>query len=151
MTGVNSIPHAKVHDDMTTSGLQGSQMRLAPPAMSSVAGLQRFRATKPDPVHRTLYNVLKNFREYQATDPRDMVFALVGMQYDSPDTILVSDYTRTVEELYTLVTCLMIRIHGTNILCEARLPNSALDHLSSWDHRLVCNPVFICLDMATSL
>ena len=89
MTCVNSVMNAKVYDDKTASGLQDSQMCLAPPAMSRVAGLQRFCATNPDPVHRTLYNVLKNFRGYQATDPRDMVFALVGVQYDSPDTILV--------------------------------------------------------------
>lgn len=76
-------------------------MHLAPPAMSGVAGLQSFRATNPNSVHRTLYDVLKNFREYQATDPRDVVFALVGVQYDSRDMILVSEYTRTVEELCT--------------------------------------------------
>ena len=50
-----------------------------------------------------------------------MVFALVGVQYDSRNMILVSDYTRTVEELYTLVAYLMIRKYGINILCEARL------------------------------
>lgn len=130
-TGVNSVVNAKVHDHTTTSGLQGSQMHLAPPAMSCVAGLQSFRATNPNSVHRTLYDVLKNFRGYQATDPRDMVFALVEVQYDSRDMILVSDYTRTVEELCTLVTYLMIRKYGIN-MCEAGLPNRALDHTSSW-------------------
>ena len=61
-----------------------------------------------------------------------MVFALVGVQYDSRDMILVSDYTRTVEELCKLVTYLMIRKYGINILCEAGLPNRTLDHTSSW-------------------
>ena len=131
-TGVNRVVNAKVHDNTTTSGLQGSQMHLAPPAMSGVAGLQSFRATNPNSVHRTLYDVLKNFKEYQATDPRDMVFALVEVQYDSRDMILVSDYTQTVEELCTWVTYLMIRKYGINILCEAGLPNRALDHTSSW-------------------
>lgn len=130
--GVNPVVNAKVHDNTTTSGLQGSQMHLALPAMSGVAGLQSFRATNPNSVYRTLYDVLKNFREYQVTDSRDMVFALGGVQYDSRDMILALDYTRTVEELCTLVTYLMIRKYGIKILCEARLPNRALDHTSSW-------------------
>ena len=131
-TGVNLVVNAKVHDHTTTSGLQGPQMHLAPPEMSGVAGLQSLRDTNPNSAHRTLYHVLKNFREYQATDPRDMVFSLVGVQYDSRDTIPVSDYTRTVEELCTLVTYLMIRKYGINILCEAGHTNRPLDHTSSW-------------------
>ena len=61
-----------------------------------------------------------------------MIFALVEMQYDSQDSALVSDYGRITEELYPLVTYFMIEKYGINILCEARLPNRALDPLSSW-------------------
>ena len=127
-----SVMDAKVHDETATSGLQGSLMQLVPSAMSGVAGLERFRTANPDSVNRTLYSVLKNFRGYQATDPRDMIFALVGMQYDCQDSALVADYSRTAEKLYTLVTYFMIRKYGINILCEAGLPNRALDPVASW-------------------
>lgn len=132
LANAKSVMNAKVYDDTATSGLQGSRMQQTPSAMSGVAGLERFRTADPDSVNRTLYNVLKNFRGYQATDPRDMIFALVGLQCDSQDSALVPDYGRTTEDIYTLVTYFMIRKYGLNILCEAGISNRALSPLSSW-------------------
>ena len=127
-----SVIDAKVYDDTTTAALQGSQMRLAPSAMSAIAHLEEFRRTTPNSATPTLYSILKNFRGYQATDPRDMIFALVGMQQDSQDSVLDPDYSRTVEEIYTMITYFMITKYGLNILCEAGLSNRALNHLPSW-------------------
>ena len=132
LTHGKSVLNAKVYDDTATSGLQGSLMLRLPSPMPGVAGLERFRTSNPDSVNRTLYNVLKNLRGYQATDPRDMIFALAGMQYDSEDSVLVPNYGRSREELYTLVTYFMIKKYGINILCEAGLPDRALESLSSW-------------------
>ncbi len=132
MSNHQSVIQAQVYDDTSTSALQGSQTRQTPSALRAVAELQTFRPTNPESVNRTLYNVLKNFRVCQATDPRDMVFAVVGMQYDSQDSVLVPDYTRTVDELYSLVTFFMITKYGLNILCEAGLANRTLDNLPSW-------------------
>ncbi len=83
-------------------------MRQMPSAMSGVAGIKGFRATNPDSVNRTLYSVLKKFRGYQATDPHDMTFALVGMLYYSQDSVFIPDYDWTVQKIYTLVTYFMI-------------------------------------------
>ena len=127
-----SIINAKVYDDTATAGLQGTQMRRSPSALSGVAGLEGFRATNPDSVHRTLYSLLKNFRGYQASDSRDMIFALLGMQYDVKDSTVDVDYSRTVEELYTSITYLMITKYSLNILCEAGLLNRTLGGLPSW-------------------
>lgn len=132
MTYAKSIVDAKLYDDTATAGLQGSQMRLAPSAMRGVTGFEIFRATNPDSVHRTLYSVLKNFRGYKATDPRDMIFALVGMQHDTQDLIFIPNYHRPAEELYTLVSFYMITKYGLNILCEAGNQNRTIDHLPSW-------------------
>ena len=132
MSNHGSVIQAQVYDDTSTSALQGSQTRQTPSALRVVAELQSFRPINPESVKRTLYNVLKNFRGCQATDPRDMVFAVVGMQYDSQDSVLDPDYTRTVDELYNLVTFYMITKYGLNILCEAGLPNRVLDCLPSW-------------------
>ena len=132
LVNAKSVMDAKVYDDTATSGLQGSLMQHVPSAMSGVAGLERFRAANPDSVNRTLYNLLKILRGYQATDPRDMIFAVVGMQYDSQDSALVPDYGRTPEELYTSVAYFMIKKYGISILYEVGLANRALDPLSSW-------------------
>ena len=132
MIRAKSVMDEKVYNDAATAGLQGSQMRLAPSAMKGVAGFEDFRPTNPDAVNRTLYAVLKNFRGYKATDPRDMIFALVGMQHDSQEFVLIPDYHRSVKELYTLVTYAMIMKYGLNILCEAGLPGRRLDELPSW-------------------
>lgn len=132
MTYAKSIVDGKVYDDTVTAGLQGSQMRLAPSAMRGVTGFESFRATNPDSVHRTLYGVLKNFRGYKATDRRDMIFALVGMQHDTQDPIFIPNYHRPAEELYTLVSFFMITKYGFNILCEAGNQNRTIDDLPSW-------------------
>lgn len=127
-----SAMNAMVYDDTVTSALQGSQMRKPPSAMSGVAGFQRFRVSNPDSYFNTLYGVLKHFRGYEATDPRDMIFALGGMQHETEDRFLVPDYNQTVEEIYTSITQLMVEQYGLNILCESGLQNKALDCLLSW-------------------
>jgi hypothetical protein len=38
---------------------------------------------------------------YDATDPRDKVFALLGIATDTEDVILNPDYEVSVEEVYT--------------------------------------------------
>ena len=132
MTRGKSSVDEKLYNDAATAGLQGSQMRLAPPAMKRVAGFELFPVTNPDALNGTLYNVLQNFRGYKATDPRNMIFALVGMQHDSQESIFIPNYHLSVKELYTLVTQFMISKYGLNILCEAGLPNRSLDELPSW-------------------
>ena len=132
MAHAKSAVEAKVYDDAATAGLQGSQMRLGPSTMKGVASFEDFRATNPDAVNRTLYTVLKSFRGYKATDPRDMIFALVGMQHDSQESIFIPDYHRSVKELYTLVTHSMITKYGLNILREAGLPSRSLHEIPSW-------------------
>ena len=118
MEGGSAI-NKEVFNVTVSSALQGSQIFLRPPAISGIAGFSNFRPTNPNSVHRTLYDVLTRFRGYQATDPRDMIFAPQAMQHDSGDSILVPDYNRTVEELYTLVSYFMLTKYGLNILCEA--------------------------------
>ncbi|RAQ44938.1 hypothetical protein AFGD_008315 [Aspergillus flavus] len=49
---------------------------------------------------RGLYTLLLKFRGSKATDPRDMIFALLGIALDVRDSnILRADYTKTVEEV----------------------------------------------------
>ena len=61
-----------------------------------------------------------------------MIFALVGIQHDSQESIFIPDYHRSVKELYTLVTYSMITKYGLNILREAGLPSRSLDEIPSW-------------------
>ena len=138
-----SIVNAEVFDDLASAGLQGSQMCLIPSGMEGVAGLQdfrseNFRSENSDTVHHTIYTVLNLFRGYKATDPRDMIFALLGMQHVSQEPIFIQDYRRSVKELYTLVTYSMITKHGLNPLCDAGLSCRNLDEIPSWVIDCMC-------------
>ena len=53
---------AEVYDSTATCCLQGSPMQQLPPAISCVAGVERFRTVNPDTVNRRLYSLLKTFK-----------------------------------------------------------------------------------------
>jgi hypothetical protein len=63
----------------------------------------------------TLEALLRNHQYYEASDPRDMIYALQGIaqKENKPFTthgyLLVADYTVLVETLYTRVTRIMIQ------------------------------------------
>ncbi|OAL54541.1 HET-domain-containing protein, partial [Pyrenochaeta sp. DS3sAY3a] len=49
---------------------------------------------------RELYTLLLKFRKSQATDPRDAIFALLGISSNASNaTILIPDYEKSVEEV----------------------------------------------------
>ena len=124
------VMDAKLYDDTPTSDSRASLMQLVPSAMSGVAGLERFCTANREPVNCTLYSFLKTIRGYQATDPRDMIFSLVGMQYDSQDSALFPTMLE-LRKNWRLWYNFMVEKYGISILCAAGLPNRALDPLSS--------------------
>ncbi|TWU78820.1 hypothetical protein ED733_007355 [Metarhizium rileyi] len=49
---------------------------------------------------RDLYSLLKHFRSSEALDPRDLVFALLGISSDmQPTAHIMADYTKTIEDV----------------------------------------------------
>ena len=91
-----------------------------------------FRATNPAAVQWPLYSVLNNFRDTKATDPRDMIFALVGIHNDNQISGFAVNYHQSVKELYNLVTHSIFTKHGLNALYKAGITSRSLNELPSW-------------------
>ncbi|MCJ1449895.1 hypothetical protein MMC28_000223 [Mycoblastus sanguinarius] len=124
--------NAEVYELTLSAALQGSQMHLIPRSLLAVASTSNYRVENPKSLKAKLYMVLKDFQGCQATDARDMIFALVGMSHDSRDPVLVPDYHRPVIELYTEETFFMIKKYGLDILGEAGYTRKNLKGLPSW-------------------
>jgi hypothetical protein len=77
------------------------------------------RGIKADASAYPLYVLLDLFRDLEASDPRDHVFALLGMCTDQDIKV---DYGMTVETLYTNVQCAMLR-ESLDALLEVKGPH----------------------------
>jgi Heterokaryon incompatibility protein (HET) len=85
--------------------------------------------------HRSLCNLLhntSNVGQYQATDSKDRVYALLGLASDNDKLGIVPDYTKSCEEVYTEVaTAILLRgddgINKLLSLAQAQNP-----HMPSW-------------------
>jgi ankyrin repeat protein len=78
---------------------------------------------------RDLHTLLRKFRDSEATNPRDIIYALLGMSSDGCDNdTLVPDYEKPVEEIVraTVAFLLHLRYQENSILC---LPQWSLSEL----------------------
>uniref|UniRef100_A0A8H7N8C9 Heterokaryon incompatibility domain-containing protein n=1 Tax=Bionectria ochroleuca TaxID=29856 RepID=A0A8H7N8C9_BIOOC len=92
---------------------------------------------------KTLYRTAVNDREPKATDPRDKIYALLGLAGDSESLRIIPDYKKTVRDVYTEVVGKVIAKDGLSLLLTCRYnPSSGLP---SWvpDFRqgLVMSPI----------
>ncbi|KAI0472962.1 heterokaryon incompatibility protein-domain-containing protein [Xylariaceae sp. FL0804] len=72
-------------------------------------------------------------RSCEAKDPRDKVYALLGLVPGASHQHLVADYNLTVEETYTQVALQLASQHGwASVLCRAGLKHQSLSTLPSW-------------------
>ncbi|KAI0855569.1 HET-domain-containing protein [Xylaria cubensis] len=82
--------------------------------------------------HRFL-DLLDISRRCKARDPRDKVYALVGLILDHRSIGLVADYNLTTKELYIQVALVVAMRHGwANVLFRAGTTNRSIDELPSW-------------------
>lgn len=56
-----------------------------------------------------MFALLDNLRTRQATDPRDKVFALLNVAYDTKDSHLIADYHKTHAEVYAQTAKWLLR------------------------------------------
>ena len=82
----------------------------------------------------TLANLLYDYRLCQASDPRDKVFALVGIAREQGEAAYTLDYSKNVLEVYRdLASHLIIHERNPNVLTICALPIvGASLHLPSW-------------------
>jgi len=85
------------------------------------------RAAEPSP----LIYLMRSLRHFQATDPRDKVFALLGIASDSQVLGLRPDYRKSYEEAYTDVTRAFIQNGYIEILSLSESAKQSI-LLPSW-------------------
>ncbi|UZP40249.1 hypothetical protein NXS19_008065 [Fusarium pseudograminearum] len=85
------------------------------------------RAAGPFP----LIYLLRTLRNFQATDPRDKVFALLSFATDAPALGIKPDYQKSYEEVYLETTMSLIGGCFLDILSLCRVHNN-IPELPSW-------------------
>ncbi|KAH8165997.1 hypothetical protein CIB48_g2256 [Xylaria polymorpha] len=68
----------------------------------------------------------------KATDPKDMIYGLMGFCNDEERSYIKADYSKSVQETYTAVTRAMIRNGFTDILSWAQPDAKRIAYLPSW-------------------
>ncbi|KAJ4377423.1 hypothetical protein N0V83_000248 [Neocucurbitaria cava] len=80
-----------------------------------------------------LLKALIDSRRSKATDPRDHVYALLGISSDSSSLIPVPNYKHSIEEVYTNLATAMIRANGNlDIICLHGREGSGRYKTPSW-------------------
>ena len=79
-----------------------------------------------------LWRLLFEFASRKCTDPRDRIYALQGLMKDSVNVLLQSDYTKSVEEVYSNATRHFIAQRASlDIICGHQYEKGLLG-LPSW-------------------
>ncbi len=78
-----------------------------------------------------LLAVLQRARHSSATDPRDMIFAVVGLSNASPEACLIPDYSKSVEQVYEETAEYLLRESGLLLLSSVQNRSKIAD-LPSW-------------------
>jgi Heterokaryon incompatibility protein (HET) len=85
------------------------------------------RAAQPSP----LIYLMRSLRHFQATDPRDKVFALLGIAVDTKELGLRPDYRKSCKEVYTDLARTLIQ-HGYIELLSLCEFSKQISGLPSW-------------------
>ncbi|KAG4421912.1 hypothetical protein IFR04_005024 [Cadophora malorum] len=95
----------------------------------SIILIKSRRAAEPSP----LIYLMRSFRHFHATDPRDKLFALLGIAKDTEALGLHPDYRKSCQEVYSDFARALIRHGYLEILSLCELPKK-IDGLPSWVH-----------------
>ncbi|KUJ24428.1 HET-domain-containing protein [Mollisia scopiformis] len=110
-------------------------VRKKPPAQEIVHGLSmaRFQEKIQSGEGATLKDVVTWTTAFEATEPKDQVFALVGITEDRSHPLLVPDYRKSTLDVFRDMTLYLLRSNDPFILAHAGCghPSSVTD-LPSW-------------------
>jgi hypothetical protein len=97
--------------------------------------------TKNEPAKYDLLQLLLMHRRQQATDPKDLVYALVGLSIARDDPTFVLDYSRSIRDVYMSVVEHLITLKASlNVIC-ATINGSHVPDLPSWVPNRALPPV----------
>jgi hypothetical protein len=78
--------------------------------------LDKFREQREKGENIRLLHVLRHIRPYECADPRDKVYAALGMAMDVNENDIIPDYTKSMSVVYTEVVDFCISKSGNNTL-----------------------------------
>ena len=122
----------EVFDHTLQAGLKATNSYLLPRGLRAVGSIGKFRETNLQYATANIYTVMTAFRGYQASDAKDMVFALVGMVQTDDDPVLIPDYRKSVEEVFLSAMFLMLKLYGLDVLYEAGYRQRSIHSVPSW-------------------
>jgi hypothetical protein len=105
---------------------------------------------RESPSRKELLDLLRTFRGQQCSDPRDRVYAVLGLAVSYPDYNLDIDYSLSVFDVYIAAAGYII--NGSNSLdllthvaerslCSCGIDSSMLSNMPSWVPDWRCNEV----------
>lgn len=107
---------------------------VAPEGIKNISVMYAFKIIRDSGAPVTIQACLLDSRNFKATDPRDKMFAMLGIATDVDDPVLVPDYVQNTHVIYTKFTayllerdCSLRYLHAAGI----GLPRSLLN-IPSW-------------------
>jgi hypothetical protein len=97
--------------DLISRNLDKREPRFVHPAMA-LGGLSKMieaRTLKQERQQAKLQDVLLSMFTFDSTDPRDKIFALLGIATDTADASLDPDYTTSAEDIYTRTAAYLLK------------------------------------------
>ncbi|OCK79122.1 HET-domain-containing protein [Lepidopterella palustris CBS 459.81] len=70
---------------------------------------------------RSLWYLVGNLSRLKASNPRDLVYALLGLAADAEQLQITIDYSKTVNDVFIEVATLLLRSHGLKLLSHCLL------------------------------
>jgi len=83
---------------------------------SMASRLDEFRIQREEGAYMRLLSVLGTIRSFECEDPRDKVYASLGMAADVSESDILPDYAKSVEEVYTDVVRFVLSSQGSHCL-----------------------------------
>lgn len=152
--GVNKCPGWVVYAGLEIAGSFESQLKALAVDFVTVWAFRRALCRHPEHKHekykgkRDMVSLLKTFRLRDATDPRDKVYALLGITSDDSGQLGINiRYDRSVAETYTEVAIAILKATNDLSLLDLLKPLlKPIPNLPSWvpdwsDTRLPLSPL----------
>jgi Heterokaryon incompatibility protein (HET) len=124
------------------------QLPLAPlAAMSFLSAMGGARAVKQQQKSNSLQEALIQLHHFNATDPRDKIFALLGLATDAEDAVLNPDYNASVEEVYTNTALYLLQRDASILILHSsgigrpRKYKDLPSWVPRWDYSIMEDPI----------
>ncbi|CAK4033929.1 Hypothetical predicted protein [Lecanosticta acicola] len=79
-----------------------------------------------------LVYILTRSRHYKSTDPRDQIFALLGIAGDSERFLVAPDYSKSCAQIYTESTRALLKHGYMDVLCHCSNSNENVIQVPTW-------------------